>query len=113
VETIGTGVVAVLRDEPLTLFVIDHYGTRVWRLLGGPAGLWKTDGISSEGFQRMVLTDHKLIGEARQPTRSGSMRAAVKGKPLLCCGFSLWQPATVQQQTRMRTVRVQLLSAQS
>jgi hypothetical protein len=68
VETTGTEVIGVMRDEPLTLFVVNHNGMRL-EAFGTTGRLWKTDTISAGGFRRMVLTEDALVGEARHPTR--------------------------------------------
>ena len=39
--------------------------------IGRIGRLWKTDPIGSGGFRRMAITDHKLVGEARHPSRPG------------------------------------------
>ena len=65
VETIGTDVRGVMRDEPMTLFVVDHDGKSL-EAFGQTGRLWKTDRISSGGFRRMSLTDRALVGEVRQ-----------------------------------------------
>ncbi len=65
VETIGTDVRRVIRDEPLTLFVVDH-DDKSLEAFGKTGRLWKTDRISSGGFRRLTLTNGALLGEARQ-----------------------------------------------
>jgi len=63
VEEIGTEIVGVMRDDPMTVFLVNHNDMRFEAF--GPAGrLWKTDIIGSGGFRRLAITDHSLIGEA-------------------------------------------------
>ena len=76
-ETTGTGVVGVMRDEPFTVFVVNHDG-RGLEAFGRSGRLWKTNAISSGGFRRMAITDHELVGEARHPTRPGWAGFSVK-----------------------------------
>ncbi len=63
VETIGMDVRGVMRNEPLTLFVVDHDG-RSLEAFGRTGRLWKAERLSSGGFRRLALTDHALVGEA-------------------------------------------------
>lgn len=70
IETIGTEVVAVMRNEPFTLFVVDHNGMSL-EAFGTTGRLWKTNAISSGGFRQMALTPDALIGEACHPTHPG------------------------------------------
>jgi uncharacterized protein YfkK (UPF0435 family) len=76
-ETTGTQVVGAMRDEPMTLCVVDHNGMSL-EAFGRTGRLWKTDTISSGGFRRMAITDDELVGEARHPTRTGWARFFVK-----------------------------------
>jgi hypothetical protein len=39
---------------------------------------WKTDTISSRGFRRTAITDTRLVGEARHPSRPGWAGFSVK-----------------------------------
>ena len=66
VETTGTEVVGTIRDEGLTLFVVNHNGMSL-EAFGRNGRLWKTDTISSGGFRRMAITSDELVGEARHP----------------------------------------------
>jgi hypothetical protein len=77
VETTGTEVVGTMRDEPLTLFVVDHNGMSL-EAFGRTGRLWKTDTISSGGFRRLALTDDELVGEARHPAPAGWAGFSVK-----------------------------------
>ncbi len=70
VETLGTEVVGVMRDGPLTLLVVDH-GGRSLEAFGKSGRLWKTGTISAGGFRRTALTEDALVGELRHPTRKG------------------------------------------
>src|SRR5260370_18194738 len=65
VETIGTDVAGVMRDELMTVFVVDHNGTSL-EAFGRTGRLWKTDPIGCGGFRDMAITDTTLIGEALQ-----------------------------------------------
>jgi hypothetical protein len=76
VETVGTDVVRVIHDEPLTLFVVDH-GGRSLEAFGRTGRLWKADGISSGGFRGLRLAGHALFGEARQWWRTDWVEFAV------------------------------------
>ena len=76
VETVGTEVVGVMRDEAMTLFVVDH-GGRSLEAFDRTGRVWKADGISSGGFRRLRLTSHALVGEARQWWRAEWVRFAV------------------------------------
>ena len=67
VEEIGTEVAGVMRDDPMTLFVVDHNGMSL-EAFGRRGRLWKTDPISTGGFRNMALTDDELVGEARHPS---------------------------------------------
>lgn len=77
VARIGTQVFGTMRDEPLTLFVVDHNGMSL-EAFGRTGRLWKTHLISYGGFRRMAVTDDALVGEARHPTRTGWARFSVK-----------------------------------
>lgn len=77
VETTGTEVVGTMRDEPLTLFVVNHNGMSL-EAFGRTGRLWKTDTISSGGFRRMAIKDDELVGEARQPAPAGWAGFSVK-----------------------------------
>ena len=70
VEEIGTEVAGVMRDDPMTVFIVDHNGMSL-EAFGKSGRLWKTDIISSGGFRRMAITATRLVGEARHPSRSG------------------------------------------
>lgn len=64
VETIGTNVAGVMRDEPMTLFIVAHEDMSL-EAFGTTGRLWKTDAIGSGGFRGMAITDTELLGEAR------------------------------------------------
>ena len=64
VETIGTEVAGVMRNEPMTLFVVGHRNMSL-EAFGRTGRLWKTDPIGSGGFRAMVITDTELLGQAR------------------------------------------------
>jgi hypothetical protein len=71
VEETGTHVARVIRDEPLTVFVVDHNGSSL-EAFGGSGRLWKTDPIGCGGLRELALTDDdRLIGEALQSSSSG------------------------------------------
>jgi hypothetical protein len=63
VETIGTEVAGVLRDEPLTLFIVSHNNTSL-EAFGRTGRLWKTDTIGSGGFRGITIAGTRLLGEA-------------------------------------------------
>jgi hypothetical protein len=71
VEAIGTEIAGVMRDDPMTVFVVDHNGTSL-EAFGRTGRLWKTDPIGCGGFRRMAITDTRLVGEARHPCPPGS-----------------------------------------
>jgi hypothetical protein len=75
VEQIGTDVARVLRDGPMTVFIVDHNGTSL-EAFGQTDRLWKTDTISCGGFRDTAITDTSFIGEVRQA--SGWVRFSVK-----------------------------------
>lgn len=77
VEEIGTEIAGVMRDDPMTLFFVDHNGMSL-EAFGRSGRLWKTDAIGSGGFRRMAITDDKLVGEARHPSRPGWAGFSVK-----------------------------------
>jgi hypothetical protein len=77
VQTTGTEVVGTMRDEPLTLFVVNHNGMSL-EAFGKTGRLWKTDTISSGGFRRMAITDDQLVGEARRSAPAGWAGFSVK-----------------------------------
>ncbi|HEY0159947.1 MAG TPA: hypothetical protein VGF28_21860 [Thermoanaerobaculia bacterium] len=64
VETVGTEVAGVIRDEPMTLFIVGHKDMSL-EAFGRSGRLWKTDAIGSGGFRGMTITDTELFGEAR------------------------------------------------
>jgi hypothetical protein len=68
VEQIGTDVAGVMRDEPSTLFLVDHDG-RSLEAFGRNGRLWRTGTISAGGFRDVAIADDSLIGEARQESR--------------------------------------------
>jgi hypothetical protein len=74
VETVGTEVVEVI-GFPMGLFVVNHNVSL--EAFGRNGRLWKTGRISCGGFRGIVVTETRLIGEARQPPRGE------------WCGFSL------------------------
>jgi hypothetical protein len=77
VEEIGTEVAGVMRDDPMTVFVVDHNGMSL-EAFGRTGRLWKTDTIGCGGFRRMAITDTRLVGEARHPSRPGWAGFSVK-----------------------------------
>ena len=77
VETTGTEVVGTMRDERLTLFVVNHNGMSL-EAFGRTGRLWKTDTISTGRFRRMAITGDELVGEARHPAPSGWAGFSVK-----------------------------------
>jgi hypothetical protein len=64
VEITGTEIVGTIRDEPMTLFIVNHNGMSL-QAFGSTGRLWKTDTISSGGFRRMARAGDDLVGEAR------------------------------------------------
>jgi hypothetical protein len=76
VEQIGTDVAGVIRDGPMTLFVVDHDGMKL-EAFGTNGRLWKTDIISFKGFRDTALTDTSITGELRHPARPGWTRFSV------------------------------------
>lgn len=77
VETIGTEVVGVIRDEALTVFIVNHNDMSL-EAFGKSGRLWKTAAISSGGFRIKGFTDTALLGEARHPSRRTWTRFSVK-----------------------------------
>ena len=77
VETIGTEVAGVMRDEAMTLFVVSH-GNMSLEAFGRSGRLWKTDAIGSGGFRGMAMTDTELLGEARYACLDDWVRFSVK-----------------------------------
>jgi hypothetical protein len=71
VEEIGTEIVGVMRDDPMTVFFVNPNDMR-FEAFGTAGRLWKTDVIGSGGFRRMAITDHNLVGEARRVERRGA-----------------------------------------
>jgi hypothetical protein len=67
VETLGTRVSGVMRNEPLTLFVIDHSGICL-EAFGVNGRLWKTVPIGAAGYREMAMTDDSIVGEALYPS---------------------------------------------
>ena len=65
VEQIGTDVARVMRDDPMTVFVVDHNGTSL-EAFGKAGRLWKTAPLGSGGFRAMTINDNSLLGEAWQ-----------------------------------------------
>jgi hypothetical protein len=78
VEETGTRVAGVMRDEPPTLFVINHNGL-VLEAFGRTGRLWKTPLIGSGGFRGTALTHDgsQLVGETRQSSPPGWVRFSV------------------------------------
>ena len=76
VEATGTEVVEVMRDEPPTLFIVNHNG-RSLEAFGKTGRLWKTHINSCGGFRNTFLTDTCLLGEARHPFRGTWVRFSV------------------------------------
>jgi hypothetical protein len=66
VEQIGTEIAGVMRDDPMTVFVVDHNGLSL-EAFGRTGRLWKTAPIGCGGFRRMAITATRLVGEARHP----------------------------------------------
>jgi len=77
VEEIGTEITGVMRDDPMTLFFVNH-NDRCLEAFGKSGRLWKTDTIGSGGFRRMAITADAIVGEARHPSRPGWARFSVK-----------------------------------
>jgi hypothetical protein len=73
-ETIGTEVEAVI-GYPMSLFIVNHHVSL--EAFGRSGRLWKTGRISSGGFRGILVTETRLMGEARHPSRRE------------WCGFSL------------------------
>jgi hypothetical protein len=70
VETIGTDVVDVLVNEPMTLVLVNHDDLRL-EAFGETGRLWKTDRIGWGGFRRLELTGDAIVGQARSPCGPG------------------------------------------
>jgi hypothetical protein len=70
VETAGADIIGIMRDEPMTMLVVNH-GDKSLEAFGRTGRLWKTDTIGAGGFRDLSLTEHELIGEARHPSRPG------------------------------------------
>ncbi|HEY6138637.1 MAG TPA: hypothetical protein VI670_12835 [Thermoanaerobaculia bacterium] len=70
VKTLGTDVVGVTENEPLTLFVVNHDDVRL-EAFGKSGRLWKTGPISAGGFRGLALTDDAIVGETRAPCGCG------------------------------------------
>ena len=70
VEQTGTEVVGAIRDDPMSVFIVNHNDMR-FEAFGIAGRLWKTDTISSGGFRRIAITTEKLLGETRHPSRRG------------------------------------------
>jgi hypothetical protein len=66
VATVGTEVVEVI-GFPMGLFVVNHNVSL--QAFGRNGVLWKTGRISCGGFRGIVVTETRLIGEARHPRR--------------------------------------------
>jgi hypothetical protein len=66
VETIGTDVEEVI-GYPMRLFVVNHNVSL--EAFGRNGRLWKTGRISAGGFRGIVVTETRLMGEARHPSR--------------------------------------------
>jgi hypothetical protein len=73
----GTKIAGVIRDDAMTLFVIDHNGMSL-EAFGRNGWLWKTDNISCGEFRGMAIADGRLIGQARQPSPPGWAPFSVK-----------------------------------
>jgi len=71
VEEIGTEIVGVIRDGPMTVFLVNH-NDMSFEAFGIAGRLWKTDTISCGGFRRMAISDDELVGEARRPSGPGA-----------------------------------------
>jgi hypothetical protein len=67
VERVGTQVASVMRDEPLSLFVVNHNGVSL-EAFGRTGRLWKTVPIGAAGFRKMAITDDSIVGEALYPS---------------------------------------------
>jgi AcrR family transcriptional regulator len=70
VEEIGTEVAGVMRDDPMTLFIVNH-NDRCLEAFDQTGRLWKTGTIGSGGFRRTAITDTSFVGEARQASPPG------------------------------------------
>jgi hypothetical protein len=77
VEEIGTEIAGVMRDDPMTVLFVNHNDMSL-EAYGRTGRLWKTDTIGSGGLRRMAITDDKLVGEARHPSRPGWAGFSVK-----------------------------------
>jgi hypothetical protein len=77
VEQIGTDVAGVMRDDPMTVFVVDHDGISL-EAFGRAGRLWRTDAIGCGGFRGMAITNDSLLGEARQTSPPRWARFSVK-----------------------------------
>jgi hypothetical protein len=77
VEEIGTDIAGVMRDEPNTVYAVDHNGMSL-EGFGKTGRLWKTDTIGSGGFRDTAVTNTRIIGEARQSSPPGWIRFSVK-----------------------------------
>jgi hypothetical protein len=77
VEEIGTEVAGVIRDDPMTVFIVVHNSLSL-EAFGRTGRLWKTDPIGCGGFRRMAITDTRLVGEARHPFPPGWAGFSVK-----------------------------------
>jgi hypothetical protein len=66
VETIGMDVEEVI-GYPMRLFIVNHNVSL--ESFGRNGRLWKTGRISAGGFRGVVVTETRLMGEARHPSR--------------------------------------------
>jgi hypothetical protein len=71
---IGTDITGVMRDDPMTVFIVDHNGTSL-EAFGQTGRLWKTDPTGAGGFRQVAVTGTSLVGEARviHPGRAGPL----------------------------------------
>jgi len=65
VEQIGDDVVSVGRNESGDVFIVNH-DDRSFEAFGPAGRLWKTETISSGGFQNLSLDEKEFAGDARR-----------------------------------------------
>jgi len=70
VEEIGTDIVGGIRDEPMTLLVVNHNNLSL-EAFGKTGRLWKTRPIGSGGIRGMEIKNDVLFGEVRHPYGPG------------------------------------------
>jgi hypothetical protein len=77
VEELGLDIAGGMRDEPLTLLIVNHNDTHLEAF--GPTGrLWKTAPLGCGGFRGIAVRDDRLVGEARQTSPPGWVGFSVK-----------------------------------